>query len=134
MSTVTEDGAKARGIIATILAGALLAIILALVFFEPKPGVEQYLTLLIGALIANVAAIVQFYFGSSSGSKVLAQAQTDLLSKTVTGTGSGLVDAAPTGKPDDPVAVTQVDIDPTAREPQTLEEALRVLRSTKQKA
>lgn len=56
-------------IVACGLIATLASITAALVFLRIPTGNEQALLLLIGALTANVATVVGYFFGSSFGSK-----------------------------------------------------------------
>jgi hypothetical protein len=121
---MTEDGTKARGIIAVILAAALMLIIGALIFVAPRADSKDYLTLLIGALIANVTAVIQFYFGSSSGSKVLTANQQELAKVAVESVAASaakppnaLDGALPAGTQADPVVVVDQDTDAAKAQP-----------------
>jgi hypothetical protein len=60
-----------RSIIRTILATVVVAGFFAAFWLLVKGNAEdtQIVLLLVGALIANFGAIVQFYFGSSAGSE-----------------------------------------------------------------
>lgn len=108
---MNEDGSRARGIVAVIAVAALALLCGVLILRPPPEGSREVLFLVVGALIAFCTDVKQFYFGSSSGSKALAAAQTELLKTTVatTGTGNGLTAAAPTGTAADPVSVTPVE-------------------------
>lgn len=68
-----QDGVRARGIIAGIAVVALVAISILLCFFEPPKGSRDVLLIVVGALVAFCADVKQFYFGSSSGAKVMVQ-------------------------------------------------------------
>jgi hypothetical protein len=118
---MNEDGTRARGIIAVIATLALVGLAGLLMFTEPKPGSKEVLLLVVGALIAMVADIKQFYFGSSSGNKVLMAGQQKITEQAVTavaasspaGTGSGLSSpGAPTGTPSDPISTTETPAPP----------------------
>lgn len=86
-----KDDSTARAVVALIVCSALALLAILVFFFAPAPSAEKYALLILGALIAFSADIKQFYFGSSSGSKSLSQAQTDTVNK--------LTDAVATSSP-----------------------------------
>ncbi len=116
---MTEDGTKARGIIAVCIAVLLGIALIGVFVLNPTERQQSNLNLIIGALIGALSTIVGFYFGSSSGAKALVANQADVLKTAVTavtGTsnGSALTSAKPTGTPTDPVTVTETTKPPPA--------------------
>jgi hypothetical protein len=107
---MTEDSARARGIIATIVVLGMVALCFLLFYREVPATSEKILLVILGALLAMVADIKSFYFGTSAGAKSLSTAQIETnkaLVDKVAGAGSNaLSDAKPAGTAEDPV-VTQ---------------------------
>ena len=54
--------------IGILICAMFLAAVIALFLVEPKAGAKEPLLLLIGSLSAAFGAVVNFWFGSSSGS------------------------------------------------------------------
>lgn len=110
---MNEDGTKARGIIAICIAILLGAALAGSFLLNPSQSQQANVNLIIGGLLTSMATVVGFYFGSSSGSKVLTANQQEIAraaitAVTSTGTGNGaLANATPAGTPSDPVSVTE---------------------------
>lgn len=109
-----DDSAKARAFIASVIALGIVGLAVALFFLSPPPASLQVLTGLLSALTLALGAVVQFYFGSSSGARTLVAAQSQtvktLAEAVATSVPAGVAlaataTAAPTGTPDDPVSV-----------------------------
>ena len=63
----------AKGTIAVILALSLITLIVVLIMWpgavDSHPGILSVLNMLVGGLLTSLTTVVQFYFGSSVGSK-----------------------------------------------------------------
>lgn len=110
---MTEDSGKARMILGCILL-ILTAALACLLIFKPPTDefVKAQLTIILGVFIAKLGDMFVFYFGTSAGAKTLSAAQAENAKAVVdiakgTGNGNALIDAAPTGKKDGPVAVIE---------------------------
>lgn len=60
---------KVQGAIAFLILFGFFAVIAALVYFEGHSNMRDALLIMVGALGAAFGAVVNFYFGSSSGSQ-----------------------------------------------------------------
>lgn len=82
-------------VIAYLLVGAFIIVILGWMFLPPKSLDQAALSIvnmLIGALVAKMTTVVDFYLGSSEGSKSKDEAQNrtiERLTPSLSGTGNG---------------------------------------------
>jgi hypothetical protein len=95
-----DESSKARGFIAGVIALGVVLLASGLFFFAPKPESAQILTGLLSALTLALGAVIQFYFGSSSGAKTLVASQNETMKTlaeavaTSAPIGTGAVDIA----------------------------------------
>lgn len=112
---MTDDSSRARGFIAGVIALGIIGLAVALFFLTPSEASLQVLTGLLSALTLALGAVVQFYFGSSSGAKTLVSSQNEtvktLAAAVATSTPANPLGDGPTGKPGDPVEVKQAPTD-----------------------
>jgi ammonia channel protein AmtB len=91
VSEVKKTWTSTQQVIAFALVGAFILVIFGWMFFPPK-SVDQaalsIINMLIGALVAKMTTVVDFFLGSSEGSKMKDEAQNRTIER-LTGTGSG---------------------------------------------
>jgi hypothetical protein len=93
---VKKTWTSTQQIIAFALVGAFILVIFGWMFFPPKSLDQAALSIvnmLIGALVAKMTTVVDFFLGSSEGSKAKDEAQNRTIER-LTGTGSGIAMAA----------------------------------------
>ena len=90
-SEIKKTWTSTQQVIAFALVGAFILVIFGWMFFPPK-SVDQaalsIINMLIGALVAKMTTVVDFFLGSSEGSKMKDEAQSRTIER-LTGTGSG---------------------------------------------
>lgn len=98
MTDAPKTWTNTQQVIAFALVGSFIAVIFVWMLFPPR-GVDQsvltVVNMLIGALVAKFTTIVDFFFGSSQGSKDKDEAQNKIV-ESLTGTGAGNTAAATT--------------------------------------
>jgi hypothetical protein len=87
-SMQTRTKSIAPGLIATMIFAGFFGITAALMFVEVPDQSLSILQILLGALSAGVVQVLNFYFGSSAGSKQ----KTDILNKVVNGKSRSSID------------------------------------------
>ncbi len=79
-------------VIAYALVGAFIIVIFGWMFFPPKSldqAALSIINMLIGALVAKMTTVVDFFLGSSEGSKAKDDAQNRTIERLTSGTGNG---------------------------------------------
>jgi hypothetical protein len=88
---VKKTWTSTQQIIAFALVGAFILVIFGWMFFPPKSldqAALSIINMLIGALVAKMTTVVDFFLGSSEGSKAKDEAQNRTIER-LTGTGGG---------------------------------------------
>ena len=94
-------------VIAYVLVGAFIIVIFGWMFFPPKSldqAALSIINMLIGALVAKMTTVVDFFLGSSEGSKAKDDAQNRTIERLTSGTGSGVATAEAAAKEAAPAA------------------------------
>jgi ammonia channel protein AmtB len=88
---VKKTWTSTQQVIAFALVGAFILVIFGWMFFPPKSldqAALSIINMLVGALVAKMTTVVDFFLGSSEGSKMKDEAQNRTIER-LTGTGSG---------------------------------------------